>query len=75
MKAYILVTADPGHTPDLARKLAAIPGATEVHEVMGPYDIVLELEADELEDVTNVLRHAIRPLEGVLNTVTCVTMD
>lgn len=74
VKAYILITADPGHTAELARKLANVPGAKEVHEVMGPYDIVVEFEAKELAEVTTALRKTIRPLSGVRNTVTCVTM-
>ena len=75
VKAYILITADPGHTAGLTEKLAALPGVSEVHEVMGPFDIVVEFEANELETVTNALRRSIRPLEGILNTVTCVALD
>ena len=75
VKAYILITADPGHTAGLTEKLAALPGVSEVHEVMGPYDIVVEFEANELETVTHALRSSIRPMEGILNTVTCVAID
>lgn len=75
VKAYILVTADPGHTAALAQKLASLPGVVEIHEVMGPYDIVVEYEAPELEHITNALRHTIRPLQGVRNTVTCVAIS
>lgn len=74
IKAYILITSDPGHTPELAGKLSRLRGVKEVHEVMGPFDIVVEFEAKELAEVTDTLRHTIRPLEGVRNTVTCVTI-
>ena len=69
--AYILVNADPTSTQDVNRKLAAITGAV-VHEVLGPYDFVVDLEADAQEDITAILRHKIRPIKGETNTVTCI---
>jgi hypothetical protein len=38
---------------------------------MGPYDAVVELESDTQEDITAILRHKIRSVDGVTNTVTC----
>ena len=69
--AYILVNVDPASTRDVAEKLQAITGAM-VHEVLGPYDFVVDLEADTPEDIMAVLRHEIRPIKGVTNTVTCI---
>jgi len=69
--AYILVNADPTSTDDVIKKLEAINGAV-VHEVLGPYDFVVDLEADTQEDITAILRHKIRPINGVTNTVTCI---
>jgi DNA-binding Lrp family transcriptional regulator len=51
-------------------RLHAIPGGI-VREVVGPYDIVVELEADTEEDLARVLRHKISPIPGVSNTATC----
>ena len=43
-------------------------------EVFGPYDFVVDLEADTAENITAILRNQIRPIQGVSNTVTCVWM-
>ena len=69
--AYILINADPACTQDVMDKLQAITGAV-VREVLGLYDFVVDLEADSQEDITAVLRHKIRPIKGVTNTVTCI---
>ncbi len=69
--AYILVNADPTSTEDVIKKLEAINGAV-IHEVLGPYDFVVDLEADSQEDITAILRNRIRPIKGVTNTVTCI---
>ncbi|MFQ6029548.1 MAG: chaperone NapD [Dehalococcoidia bacterium] len=69
--AYILVNVEPTKTTAVVQRLREVPGAI-VQEVLGPYDIVVELEADTQEDITALLRHRIRPVDGVTNTVTCI---
>ncbi len=59
--AYILVNTEPARTQEVVEQLRAIPGAF-VREVLGPYDVVVELEADTQEDITaagNKQRHVI----------------
>lgn len=69
--AYILMNAEPAKTRAVLDQLEALPGAV-VREVLGPYDIILELEADTPEDITATMRNRIRPIPGVTNTVTCL---
>lgn len=69
--AYVLLTVDPPSTSAVRQRLQAIPGAI-VREVLGPYDIVVELEADTPEDITSIVRNKIRPISGVTSTVTCL---
>ena len=69
--AYVLITVDPAKTKAIGDRLRTIPGSL-VREVLGPYDFVVELEADTDEDLTAVLRHKIRPIGGVTSTVTCL---
>lgn len=71
VNAYVLLTVEPARTQAVAERLRAIPRAI-VHEVLGPYDIVVELEADTPEDLTSVLRAKIRSIVGVTATVTCI---
>ena len=69
--AYVLVNVEPGNTRSVVTRLEGISGAV-VHEVLGPYDIVVDLEADSEEDLTAILRNKIRPIHGITNTVTCI---
>ena len=71
--AYVMLNVDPTRTGEVVERMQAISSAV-VHEVLGPYDIVMELEADTNEDLTAVLRSKIRPVPGVTSTVTCVWM-
>ena len=70
---YILVNVEPAKTRAVVEKLQGISGAI-VHEVMGPYDMVVDVEADTHEDLTAMLRNKIRPIHGITNTVTCICL-
>lgn len=69
--AYVLVTVDPTLTKEVTERLRAIPRAI-VREVLGPYDLVMELESDSPENLTAILQQKVRPVRGVTSTVTCV---
>lgn len=72
IKAYVLIVTDPGATRRVAGALDGIPGVSEVHEVMGPYDIVVELEVATLSDVPPILADRIRTLDGIHSTTSLV---
>jgi len=72
--AYILIGVEPAQTQRVVQRLKAIPG-TQVHEVLGPYDIVIELEVEAPEYITMVLREKVRPIPGILSTVTCTWIE
>jgi DNA-binding Lrp family transcriptional regulator len=74
VKAFVLITVDTARTMEVVQALATVPEVRAVHEVMGPYDIVLEMETPQFDDVTAILRQRIRPIQGVRNTLTCVVM-
>lgn len=69
--AYVLVTVDPTLTKEVTERLRAIPRAI-VREVLGPYDLVMELESDSPENLTATLQQKVRPVRGITSTVTCV---
>ena len=69
--AYILMNVDPAKTPMVLERLRRIPDAF-VREVLGPYDIIMQLEADSEEDLTAILRNKVRTITGINNTVTCL---
>lgn len=72
VKAYVLVVTNPGATRRVLEALAAIPNVRAVHEVMGPYDIVVELVTDSLTDIPPILSDRIRTLEGIQSTTSLV---
>jgi DNA-binding Lrp family transcriptional regulator len=73
VKAYILVVTDPGATKRVYEALAAVPGVTELHEVMGPYDIIAEINVPSLVEVPPILSSRIRIIPGIQSTTSLVS--
>jgi DNA-binding Lrp family transcriptional regulator len=72
IKAYVLIVTSPGATRRVALQLKSIDHVIEVHEVMGPYDIVAVIEAGQLTDIPPILAERIRTLEGIQSTTSLV---
>ena len=74
MSAYVLVSVEPARTQEVLDRLRTIPHAI-VREVLGPYDMIVELEADTSEKPCLGAGNAIRHTRGVTNTVTCMWLE
>ena len=73
VKAYVLVVTDPGATKRVYDALAKVPGVTELHEVMGPNDIIVEIDVANLVDVPPILSTSIRAIPGIQSTTSLVS--
>ena len=73
IKAYVLVVVDPGETKKVFAAIKAVPEVAECHEVMGPYDIVVELKVESLAEVAPVLSQRLRTIPGIESTTSLVT--
>lgn len=73
IKAYVLIVTDPGHTKSVVNAVKQVPGVVESHEVMGPYDIVAELEVETLTELPAIISDGIRGITGIESTTSLVT--
>ncbi len=73
VKAYVLVVTDPGATKRVFDALSKVPGVAELHEVMGPYDIIVEIDVPNLVDVPPILSTQIRTIPGIQSTTSLVS--
>jgi DNA-binding Lrp family transcriptional regulator len=74
VKAYVLVVTDPGKTRRVKQAMRDVPGIIEMHEVMGPYDIVVEIQVANLQEIPPILGEKIRSIEGIESTTSLVTL-
>jgi DNA-binding Lrp family transcriptional regulator len=73
LKVYVLIVTDPGKTKQVYGEIQKIEAIAEVHEVMGPYDIIVELNVESLQEIPPLLSDRIRPIPGIQRTNSLVT--
>ena len=73
-KAFIMITAEPSETQRIGERPRNMRGAV-VYEVLGPFDFIVDMEADSPEDLTSTLRNNVRSIPGVIATLTCTVIE
>ncbi|MBP7796118.1 MAG: Lrp/AsnC ligand binding domain-containing protein [Elusimicrobiales bacterium] len=69
----VLVKMIPGKEKQVLTKLRTIKEVIHMSAVFGRWDLVLDMETNDLEQLSNVVVTEIRNIPGVLSTETLVT--
>lgn len=73
-RAFILIETAVGKCKEVAAALEKQPGVKSVDAVTGPYDIIVVVEANDLNAIGELITRTVHPLAGVCRTVTCLTV-
>ncbi len=71
---YLLVETEIGRLDEVLRKLRTVPGVTEVQAVTGPFDLIVKVEAPQINVALDTVVHRIRRIAGIKSTETLVTV-
>jgi DNA-binding Lrp family transcriptional regulator len=70
-EAYVLIEAEIGKPSRVAEQLVDIPGVSVVHVLTGPYDLIIRIEADDVDGLGKLVLNKIQAVEGLSRTLTC----
>ncbi len=73
VKGYVLIITSIGKEMDISNELRKIQGVKEATPVYGEYDVVVEIEAQSLEELNKVISQ-IRRNPNIIRTVTLISM-
>ena len=73
-KAFVLIETAVGKTKEVVSTLSKIEGLKSVDTVTGPYDVIAVLEAENLNDIGDLITGEIHAVEGISRTVTCLAV-
>ena len=73
MKAYVLVNAELGMESEITNNLTDVNEITNIHGLYGLYDLIIEIEADNMDRIKDVALNTIRRLDNVKSTITLLT--
>jgi len=74
VSAYVLINCDIGSEEDVISHLKTIDGVKEVHGTFGAYDVIVEIESDNKENLRDALTWKIRKIERIRSTLTLMTI-
>ena len=73
-KAFVLIETAVGKTKEVVSVLNKLEGLKSVDTVTGPYDIIAVIEAENLNDIGDLITDKIHITEGIARTVTCLAV-
>ncbi|MBW3657339.1 MAG: Lrp/AsnC ligand binding domain-containing protein, partial [Actinobacteria bacterium] len=62
---------DVGRAHDVAMEAAGIAGVTAADDVTGPYDVIVQAEADNVDELGRMVVSRIQAIDGITRTLTC----
>lgn len=75
VNAFIMIKTGTGESEPLVGALSNLDHVTEAHVVAGSYDVIAEVEADEVYDILKTASTDIQKLGGVSTTKTYISLD
>ncbi|EHK82860.1 Lrp/AsnC family transcriptional regulator [Saccharomonospora azurea] len=69
--AYILIQTEVGKAAAVASEISTIPGVTTSEDVTGPYDVIVRAEAENVDELGQLVVARVQSVEGITRTLTC----
>lgn len=71
VRAYVLIQTEVGKAASVAQKVSEISGVVTADDVTGPYDVIVQAEADSVDDLGKMVVSRVQLIEGITRTLTC----
>ncbi|MDT0309828.1 Lrp/AsnC ligand binding domain-containing protein [Streptomyces sp. DSM 44917] len=68
--AIVLITTSVDRVPEVAERIAALEGVSEVYSVTGPHDLIALVRVRRHEELSEVIPHRLSKVPGVESTET-----
>ena len=74
VRAYVLIEMAAGRSRNLVNTLNGRKEVRDVARVTGQYDVVVVLEAGDVDEISDLVAENVHTLSGVVRTTTCVSV-
>ena len=74
VSAFVLIDVSGDHTKSAYKTITRIEGAQKIYAVTGPYDLIVQIEAESIEQLNEVVLSRIRSVDGVIKTSTAIVL-
>jgi DNA-binding Lrp family transcriptional regulator len=73
LKAYILINSELGREADIISALENVKEIKNIYSLYGIYDLIVEMEAETMDLIKEIVFNKIRRLDNVKSTITLLT--
>ena len=73
--AYILIQTEVGKAPAVVADVSRIDGVTVAHDVTGPYDVIVQAQAESIDDLGRLVVASVQQVSGITRTLTCPVVN
>ncbi len=74
LKAYVLVKVELNCGRRVIEAISKLQAVKSADMVSGPYDVIVATEANDLNDIADLLVSEINAISGVTSTTTCLAV-
>ena len=71
----MLIQTDVGRAEVVAKQLAGLAGVLSAEYVTGPYDVVVRIGADSMDELQKSVVPNVQQVAGITRTLTCPIAD
>ncbi len=79
IRGYVLVETEVGRTQAVGLELRHLTSETAkviaVDTVTGPFDVIVQLEADDLDRLGKCITDEVQQIDGIQRTTTCLAVN
>jgi DNA-binding Lrp family transcriptional regulator len=69
--AYILIQTEVGKAAQVAKDIIDITGVQQAQAVTGPYDVIVRAEAQNIDELGQLVVAQVQAVAGITRTLTC----
>ncbi len=69
--AYILIQTEVGKAAQVAKDIIDITGVQQAQAVTGPYDVIVRAEAQNIDELGQLVVARVQAVTGITRTLTC----
>jgi DNA-binding Lrp family transcriptional regulator len=73
--AYILIQTEVGKAAQVAKDIIDITGVQQAQAVTGPYDVIVRAEAQNIDELGQLVVARVQAVAGITRTLTCPVVD
>ena len=75
LRGYLLIICDPEYRFQIANILEKMDNVVNVEVINGPYDLVVEIIFDTMEDLKVKIQNNIQNIDSLMSTLTLIRSD